>query len=364
MGVPGWFARERADGDRFADLVDGTVGTESPGDDEFAHELALVGGLRELGAGGAPDAETRQRIRDEIAGRLAEAEAPPKRRGHTVANLAAAAVALVLALGGITLLLSKDALPGDPLYGIKRAGESAALGLTFDERDKAKKHLEFAANRVGELDELTRQEAPTAAYFTGLADFETDLRAGVSQLTALVTDQGGQTRLTELRTWARQQSDRLGLQVGYAPAEARDKFAAARVLLDKVQARTTDLGSRLVCYTITTGSSDDLGAVPAAGDCVRDPGSPDAVVPPMTSTPPSSAPAGSPPPSSAAPPSSGVDTATPTGPLVPPTGGTPPPVVATPPPTTRTLPPTTTTPKPPLISIPPLIPGLPPITIG
>ncbi|OXM53312.1 DUF5667 domain-containing protein [Amycolatopsis alba] len=362
MGVPGWFARERADGDRFADLVDGT---DTPEDDEFAHELALVGGLRELGAGGAPDAETRQRIRDEIAGRLAEDEVPSKRRGHAVANLAAAAVALVLALGGITLLLSKDALPGDPLYGIKRAGESAALGLTFDERDKAKKHLEFAANRVGELDELTRQNASTSAYFTGLADFETDLRAGVSQLTAIVTDQGGQTRLSELRTWARQQSDRLGLQSGHAPAEARDKFAAARVLLDKVQARTTDLGSRLVCYTITTGSSDELGAVPAAGDCVRNPDSPDAVLPPITSVPPSSAPTGSPSPTSAPPTSSsGVDTATPTGPLVPPAGGTPPPVVATPAPTTRTVPPTTTTPKPPLISIPPLIPGLPPITIG
>ncbi|WP_052675100.1 DUF5667 domain-containing protein [Amycolatopsis orientalis] len=362
MGVPGWFARERADGDRFADLVDGT---ESPEGDEFAHELALVGGLRELGASGAPDAETRQRIHAEIAGRLAEAEAPSKRRGHTLANLAAAAVALVLALGGFTLLLSKDALPGDPLYGIKRAGESAALGLTFDEQEKAKKHLEFATNRVGELDELTRQEASTEAYFTGLADFESDLRAGVSQLTAVVTDQGGQSRLTELRTWARQQSDRLGLQVERAPAGARDKFAAARVLLDRVQARTTDLGSRLVCYTITTGSSDELGAVPAAGDCVRDPGAPDAVMPPVTVPTPSSSPSGAPSPSSV-PPSSGVDTANPTGPLTPPTGGTPPPVVATPPRTQNPpLPvPTSITPPPPLISIPPLIPGLPPITIG
>ncbi|QXV60199.1 DUF5667 domain-containing protein [Amycolatopsis sp. TNS106] len=362
MGVPGWFARERADGDRFADLVDGT---ESPDGDEFAHELALVGGLRELGAGGAPDAETRQRIRDEIAGRLAEAEAAPKRRGHLVANLAAAAVALVLALGGITLLLSKDALPGDPLYGIKRAGESAALGLTFDEQDKAKKHLEFAANRVGELDELTRQGAPTDAYFTGLTDFETDLRAGVSRLTALVTDQGGQTPLAELRTWARNQSDRLGLQVEHAPAEARDKFSAARALLDKVQERTTDLGSRLVCYTITTGSSDELGAVPAAGDCVRDPDSPEAVLPPVTSSPPSSAPTGSPAPVTSAPPSSAGETAAPTGPIAPPTGGTPPPVAPVPGPTNLPpLPTTTTTPKPPLISIPPLIPGLPPITIG
>nr|WP_221472348.1 DUF5667 domain-containing protein [Amycolatopsis umgeniensis] len=327
--------------------------------------MALVGGLRELGAGGAPDAETRKRIRDEIAGRLAEAEAPSKRRGHAIANLSAAAVALVLALGGITLLLSKDALPGDPLYGIKRAGESAALGLTFDEQDKAKKHLEFAADRVGELDELTRQGASTGAYFTGLSDFETDLRAGVSQLTAIVTDQGGQTRLAELRTWARQQSDRLGLQIGHAPVDARDKFASVRVLLDKVQARTTDLGSRLVCYTITTGSSDDLGAVPAAGDCVRNPDSPNAAVPPVTLPAPSSAPTGSPSPTSPPPSSSsGVDTATPTGPLAPPPGSKPPPVVATPAPTTKTPPPTTTTRPPPLISIPPLIPGLPPIIIG
>lgn len=356
--MPGWFARERADGDRFADLVDGSA---DPEDDEFAKELAIVGGLRELGASGAPDAETRQRIRDEIAGRLAEAEAPPKRRGPAVANLAAAGVALVLTLGGLTLLLSKDALPGDPLYGIKRAGESAALGLTFDAQDKAKKHLEFATNRVGELDQLTRQSAGGDAYLTGLADFESDLRAGVSQLTTLVADGGGQTRLSELRTWARQQSDRLGTQVDQAPAEARDRFKVVRDLLDKVQARSADLGSRLTCYTITTGSADELGAVPAVGECVRNPDSLDTVVPPTAATVPSSAPMSLPP--ASLPPSSGVDNATPTGPLAPPTGGTPPPVAPVPQPT-KTPPPPATTPPPPLISIPPVIPGLPPIIIG
>lgn len=358
--MPGWFARERAEGDRFADLVDGMA---DPEDDEFAKELAIIGGLRELGASGAPDAETRQRIRDEIVGRLAEAEAeaPPKRRGPAAANLAAACVALVLALGGLTLLLSKDALPGDPLYGIKRAGESAALGLTFDAQDKAKKHLEFATNRVGELDELTRQSAGSDAYLTGLADFESDLRAGVSQLTALVTDGNSQTRLADLRTWARQQSDRLGIQADRAPTEARDRFEAARELLEKVQVRSADLGSRLTCYTITTGSSDDLGAVPAVGECVRNPDSPNAVVPPTASTAPSSAPAPSAP--ASLPPSSGVDGSAPTGPLAPPAGGTPPPVAPVPQPT-KPPPPPTTTPPPPLISIPPVIPGLPPITIG
>lgn len=355
--MPGWFARERVEGDRFADIVDGAA---DPEDDEFAKELAIIGGLRDLGASGTPDAETRQRIREEIAGRLAEAEAPPKRRGLTMANLAAAAVALVLALGGLTLLLSKDALPGDPLYGIKRAGESAALGLTFDAQDKAKKHLEFATYRVGELDELTRQSAVSDAYFTGLADFESDLRAGVSQLTSLVTGGGGQTRLAELRTWARQQSDRLGSQVDRAPAEARDRFKGARDLLDKVQARSADLGSRLTCYTITTGLSDDLGAVPAVGDCVRNPDSPNAVVPPTASTAPSSAP--EPPTLASLPPTGGVVSATPTGPLASPTGGAPPPV-APPPPPAKT-PPTPTSTPPPLISLPPVIPGLPPIVIG
>ncbi len=356
--MPGWFARERADGDRFADLVDGA---EEPDSGEFAKELAVVGGLRELGAGGAPDAETRQRIRAEIAGRLAEAEVPPKRRGPSYANLAAAGVAVVLALAGLTLLLSKDALPGDPLYGIKRAGESAALGLTFDEQDKAKKHLEFATDRVGELDELTRQGAGSDAYVTGLTDFEDDLRAGVSQLTSLVTDEGGQTRLADLRTWAHNQSERLGDQAEQAPAEARDRFAAVRDLLDKVQVRSADLGSRLPCYTITTGSSDELGAVPAVGECVRNPDSPDAAVPPATTVPSSAQESAAP---TSLPPASGAGTATPTGPLPPPSGGDPPPVAPPPGPTTAPPPPTTATPPPPLISIPPLIPGLPPIIIG
>ncbi|NBH11964.1 DUF5667 domain-containing protein, partial [Amycolatopsis sp. SID8362] len=201
------FARERAEIDRFARALEPSPVRR---DGEFADELALVGALRDLGEAGAPDLATRQRIRAEIAGRLETAAVTPRRRWRPrTADLVAAALFLVLVLSGLTLVLSRSALPGDALYSVKRAGESTALSLTFGDQAKAKKHLEFATNRITELGELAEEGASQADYQTAYDDFAADLKAGVAQLAAVATSaSGGAQALADVRLWARNQAAR------------------------------------------------------------------------------------------------------------------------------------------------------------
>jgi hypothetical protein len=273
----------------------------------------------------------------------------------------AAALFLFLVLSGLALVLSRNALPGDPLYGVKRAGESTALGLTFGDQAKAKKHLEFATNRITELRELAEQGASGNDFRTAYDDFAADLRAGVAQMSTVATsDGGGAQALADVRLWARNQEARLGSLP--LPADAAPVFEDVRDLLSKVQARTSGLVARMNCYQITTGTSDELGPLPATGECTARPA-------PAAGTQPSSSPAAAP--------SSGASTApAPTGTQLPPsdaaatpgipapTGGVTPPPVYGGPTTTHPPSPTTTTSPPPLVSLPPLLPGLPPIVIG
>ncbi|MEU4246038.1 DUF5667 domain-containing protein [Amycolatopsis sp. NPDC026612] len=354
------FARERAESERFARALEPSPVSR---DGEFAGELALVGALRELGAAGAPDLETRQRIRAEIADRLetAAATTPRRRWRPRTADLVAAALFLFLVLSGLTLVLSRTALPGDPLYGVKRAGESTALGLTFGDQEKARKHLEFATNRITELGELATQDASEADYRTAYDDFATDLRAGVAQMSAVATsDGGGAQALSDVRLWARNQAARLAAQP--LPADAAPVFGDVRDLLGQVQQRTSGLAARMNCYQITTGTSDDLGPLPATGECTRRPLPAAGSQPTSASVAPSSA-------GSTDPAATGTQLPPPDAAATPgipaPTGGvTPPPVYGQPPATSRPPATTTTTPAPPLVSIPPLLPGLPPIVIG
>ncbi|WP_370946273.1 DUF5667 domain-containing protein [Amycolatopsis sp. cg5] len=331
--------REREESERFARALDDPA---EAGD--FGAELAVIGGLRSLGAAGAPDAETKRRIRAEIVGRLAppDEEPEPEHAPRMMTRVLVAAATVGIALGGLSMVMSKDALPGDALYTMKLAGEQAELGLTFGEQEKAEKHLEFATNRLNELSRLT---PATPAFQEGLADFESEARQGVTQLTAFATANGGQVLLTQLRDWARQHTGRL---------------AAADPTLMKVEQRATDLSGRLNCYQITTGLADELGMLPATGVCEPAPSKPppDPGQPEQTPTVPTSVL------TSTSSPSSGV--ARPTSASAPPSGTAvkPPPVVPPPILPTQFPPlPIPTTSQPPLISLPPLLPGLPPIII-
>jgi hypothetical protein len=279
-----------------------------------------------------------------------------------MAVAAMAVLALAGSLVGMSVLLARDALPGDALYGVKRTAEAASLGLTFGDEPKALKHLEFAAARVSEIETLARRypratDAPVGGYLTALTDFDNDATAGSRQLIRLATSADGRL-LESLRDWSEQQASRLRQIADQLPEAARNREIASRELLDRITTRTDDLLGRMDCYQITSGSFDDIGALPATGRCEDQPTPASSATPPSVSstTDSSGSATGAETPSPPLPPAE----PTPDVPLVPMPGAT----VSVPPITSPTSPTTTTTITPPVIELPPLLPGLPGLSIG
>jgi len=82
--------------------------------------------------------------------RFPTSKAPsPQRRG--LLGISAAAALMVLAVTGGGAMFSQDALPGDSLYGVKQTTESALVGLTPGQGNKAQRQLDYAATRIDEV---------------------------------------------------------------------------------------------------------------------------------------------------------------------------------------------------------------------
>ncbi|EWC63418.1 hypothetical protein UO65_1095 [Actinokineospora spheciospongiae] len=301
---------------------------------------------------------------------------------------AVAVLVMVFSLGGMSLLLARDALPGDPLYGIKRTGEAASLGLTFGDEERAFKHLEFASARITEIETLTQRhpdpaDGPVSDYLAAFSDFEGDTTAGTRQLLtlALVTtgDGGG---LDALGGWAAQQGSRLAAVRDRLPAAAANRESTTSTLLTEVQARSAALLDRLPCHEITSGAVDELGPLPATTVCALRPGAvppppsqagtqPGAGAPGTTTgtgqvapTTGSDGPAGLPPAPGAG--SDPVATTTAPTPVQPPPSTPGEATTTTPPRPGTSTPPTLKVPLPlplPTIAVPPIL-GLPGIEIG
>lgn len=291
---------------------------------------------------------------------------------------AVAVLALVFSLAGMSLLLARDAIPGETLYGLKRTAEAASLGLTFGDESKALKHLELATARISEIETLAARypnpsSAPIGGYLAALGDFDSDATAGSRQLIGLATRDDGRM-LAALRGWAEQQSGRLRSVTPQLPLDSAERANASVSLLDRITARSAALFARMPCYQITSGLADDVGSLPATSACdVPPPGSAEAGV------------AGDPRATASTPPRGGSGVQ-PTGALPP--GGTDPSGQPVPPGISVTVPPilggpttgptspggstppstgapTLTVPLPlPVIEVPPLLPGLPGIVIG
>ncbi|GGU29757.1 DUF5667 domain-containing protein [Lentzea flava] len=273
--TPRWRHTEH---ERFARAVEG--GPQPVGrDSDLADDLAIVALLRGMDVG--PDAETRARMKQ----RILTAPPPEKplvlssvRRVGARARLAVAAAAvlcLLMSLGGMSVLLSRDALPGDPLYGVKRTTESASLGLTFDDESRALKHLEFAASRVSEMETLADRAADQSAQLTALADLNTDAVEGARQFTTYATS-SDEKALPALRDWALAQYVKLGTLRPRLPGDAGAHADTTMWLLASIAQRAHDLAARAGCAEVVSGSSDKLGPLPSRDECasvVTDPNS-------------------------------------------------------------------------------------------
>ncbi len=398
--------RQRERFARAADALAGPGGTSDtePNDPRLAGELAVLLRLSRSTDATAPEPDTRERMRAKVVAELpailterartarqttlSSASKPGAKQHVTgprgrLAIAVGAAFCLVIAVCGMAMLLSGNALPGDPLYGVRRTVESAAMGLTFGDESKGFKHLAYAADRVSDIESLAARypntaDSPAGDYLTALADFNSDAAAGSTDLTGYASGNGPDV-LNRLHDWASQQSTRLTAVGPKLPEEARTASGASITLLTRIETRATALLARTSCYTVTSGASDDIGVLPATGACDQPPDARQNLAPTVTPTPTSRQPSA---PAIAAQPTTGSNlTATPA--QIPPArlpparpsvtpSAAPPPVTL---PTQPTTPTTPVLPGPPAISlplplplpgahIPPLLPGLPWINIG
>ncbi|MET9629315.1 DUF5667 domain-containing protein [Lentzea sp. NPDC006480] len=268
--TPRWRHTEH---ERFARAVEGgpqPVASDHFSDSDLADDLAIVEMLRAMDVG--PDAETRARMKQ----RILTAPPPEKplvlssvRRVGARARLAVAAAAvlcLLMSLAGMSVLLSRDALPGDPLYGVKRTAEGASLGLTFDDESRALKHLEFAASRATEMETLADRASGESAQLTALSDLNADAIEGSRQLTTYATS-SDEKALPALRDWALAQYVKIGTLRPRLPGEAGAHADTTMWLLASIAQRAHDLAARAGCAAVVSGSSDTLGPLPSKDEC-------------------------------------------------------------------------------------------------
>ncbi|MGH3842176.1 MAG: DUF5667 domain-containing protein [Pseudonocardiaceae bacterium] len=259
-------------------------------DRTLQRELTVVASLRQVGAVAGPSQAERDRMRQRV---MAEFDSvvhegnspvlplraprqrrwvPDQTRGRLVVA-AAAALCLLMSLSGMSVLLSRDALPGDALYNFKRTAESAELGLIFGDQPKALKHLEFASTRVNEIEAMAEQadaagnwSAEQGKFLRALDDFDSDASAGARLLTGLALN-GQPSSLSALRSWAEQQKTRLATVRAALALPTSARMDSTLALLDRIVTRASTLSHRSTCATITNGSRDELGLLPSRDAC-------------------------------------------------------------------------------------------------
>ena len=174
------------------------------------------------------------------AGRAGASKRPAAtslRRRALLVGSAAMAAMIAIASGGI--FASQNALPGDDLYAVKRAAESAGLALAFDDASRAQRQLDIAAARLAEVERLSALEpqvAPAPEVFTRAMD---EFDVATDQGSQLLLESAGpdttSTAQDDLRTWASEQSERLS-EIGPelpAAAEADESIELLNRLLGR-----------------------------------------------------------------------------------------------------------------------------------
>jgi hypothetical protein len=206
----------------------------------------------------------RRRRRHALPSRPAARPTTPSLARRVVTVGMAAALA-VLAIAGGSVFASRDAVPGDALYGIKRAAEAAGGILAGGEASRGQHDLDLAATRLDEIERMAREGVPDPAVFAAaFQDFDNATLAGTRQVLA---GSDPDRSAADLAGWTTQQTARLSALRTTLPAASQPDADDALHLLDRVHRRAVALAARSGCSQVTSGSADDLGPLAADGPC-------------------------------------------------------------------------------------------------
>ena len=171
--------------------------------------------------------------------------------GRARAAVIIGVMAGALLLSGVSAA-SSNALPGSPLYQVKRTNERAQLALAGSDASRGKLYLDFAGDRLREAALVDSGQLGQV-----LADMDDETKAGVALLNGAAST-GDADAMAAIRAFLDTQRGPLAaLAVSTSSANARIRHSLD--LLDQVKARADAIAANECGFP----TSDDLGPVPA-----------------------------------------------------------------------------------------------------
>jgi hypothetical protein len=201
--------------------------------------------------------------------------------GRPLAVVASVVTVFALLLGG-AVWMSQKSLPGDSLYGLKRASERLQLATATSPTEEASDHLEFAEIRAGEVRDLLgrtsaagRGPQADAAVSAGtarliqstLASADSDVKAAASLLGEQAVKNHSAGPLDTMTTWAPGQLSRLHQIAAAMPDQSlRARTESSAQLVGAALVRAKALAPKVGCSCLGSTGTDELGPMPC-GSC-------------------------------------------------------------------------------------------------
>jgi hypothetical protein len=182
-------------------------------------------------------------------------------RGSGRARLAvlAGVAAGAIVLSGVSAA-STGALPGDPLYSVKRSAERAQLALAGSNVGRGRLYLDFARSRLAEAARVDPSRVGDV-----LADMNAETRHGVAILLTAAWDNKDQSAMTTVETFVSQQRGDLGRLTDAAAGGSGDRTVSGSLaVLTDINDRVNAL-RKAMAGGCSIQSVDNLGPKPATG---------------------------------------------------------------------------------------------------
>jgi hypothetical protein len=257
----------RRGAEEFASVVDGTLADL---DGRYADLLSYVDVMRaQEPPAPRPDfvANLRERLMDAAdtlllpaddqapATVIAFPDAARRQRRQRRLSIAAAAFVVVGGTAGVAAA-AQSALPGDPLYPIKRGIESAQVSFNSSDSGKGQDLLRQAGTRLDEVNGLISADRSPTQIRDTLSSYRQTATDGADLIFVSYQRSGDPQDITRLRTMLGSQLSLIDRLSGDAPAGTDSAFTDARNLITDL-----DQQARVLCGDCGSQNALSLGSL-------------------------------------------------------------------------------------------------------
>jgi hypothetical protein len=195
---------------------------------------------------------------DPTAPRPTHHAAPPNRRPKLRLVVVGGVVAGAMGVSGVAAA-STSAVPGDPLYDVKRSTERAQIALAGSDLNSGELYLQFARTRSAEAAAVKGDPHSLTGV---LDDMDRQTRQGAKLLDSTAVSRRDAASLDAVTSFASSQRPDVVALLSGLTGDARTRAIKSLALVDEVQRRAGDLRRLLLCTAGRPVQKDALGPIP------------------------------------------------------------------------------------------------------